>query len=105
MCRGRKHIPSGLIIMIVSVNLQSNLRRFISILGVTANSILFLPSQRNAILMSNAGIAFMVFVVMYATKHFGFATVLKYYGIPWLFVSHWCRSLSALSDIRSSTEA
>lgn len=64
-----------------------------------------MPSQRNAVLMSNAGIAFMVCAVMYAAKHFGFATVLKYYGIPWLFVSHWCRSPSALSHICGSTQA
>lgn len=53
------------------------------------NSILFTPAQRTTVLISNAGIAFMTFAVTYASKHFGFAVVLKYYGIPWLFVSHW----------------
>ncbi|KAJ3567932.1 hypothetical protein NP233_g6046 [Leucocoprinus birnbaumii] len=53
------------------------------------NSILFTPAQRNAVLVSNAGIAIMIFAVTYAIRLFGFATVIKYYGIPWLLVSHW----------------
>lgn len=53
------------------------------------NSILFTPSQRNAVLISNAGIAFMAFAITYAIRLFGIATVIKYYGIPWLLVTHW----------------
>ncbi|KAG6896238.1 hypothetical protein C0992_009535 [Termitomyces sp. T32_za158] len=53
------------------------------------NSILFTKAQRNAVILSNIGIAFMVWAVTYACSTFGAANVIKYYGIPWLEVSHW----------------
>lgn len=46
--------------------------------------------------MSNIGIAFMVWVVIKASSIYGVANVLKYYGIPWLAVTHWCTSNSCL---------
>ncbi|KAF9453347.1 delta 12 fatty acid epoxygenase [Macrolepiota fuliginosa MF-IS2] len=52
-------------------------------------SILFTPAQRNAVLISNLGIASMIWAVSYASRLLGPATVIKYYGIPWLLVSHW----------------
>ncbi|PPR00398.1 hypothetical protein CVT24_004476 [Panaeolus cyanescens] len=53
------------------------------------NSILFTKAQRNAVIMSNLGIAFMVWGVCYASSIWGAADVIKYYGFPWLEVSHW----------------
>ncbi|THU84748.1 linoleoyl phosphatidylcholine delta-12 acetylenase [Dendrothele bispora CBS 962.96] len=53
------------------------------------NSILFTKGQRNAVIMSNIGIAFMVWAVQYSSSIFGASEVIKYYGIPWLEVTHW----------------
>ncbi|KII91495.1 hypothetical protein PLICRDRAFT_89777 [Plicaturopsis crispa FD-325 SS-3] len=53
------------------------------------NSVLFTKSQRNAVLMSNIGIAAMIWGVMAASRKWGAAEVIKYYGFPWLEVSHW----------------
>ncbi|KAF4622605.1 hypothetical protein D9613_009008 [Agrocybe pediades] len=53
------------------------------------NSILFTKEQRNAVIMSNIGIAAMVWGVVHASSIYGAAEVIKYYGIPWLEVSHW----------------
>ncbi|KAG9222241.1 hypothetical protein CCMSSC00406_0006538 [Pleurotus cornucopiae] len=53
------------------------------------NSVLFTKEQRNAVILSNLGIAAMVWVVTCASSTFGSANVVKFYGIPWLLVSHW----------------
>ncbi|KAF8065086.1 fatty acid desaturase-domain-containing protein [Lyophyllum atratum] len=53
------------------------------------NSILFTKAQRNAVIMSNIGIAFMVWGVSYASALWGASEVIKYYAIPWLEVTHW----------------
>ncbi|KIJ33544.1 hypothetical protein M422DRAFT_183103 [Sphaerobolus stellatus SS14] len=53
------------------------------------NSILFNPSQRGVIIASNIGIMFMAWIVTLASSIYGTANVAKYYGIPWLAVSHW----------------
>ncbi|KAL1743198.1 fatty acid desaturase-domain-containing protein [Schizophyllum fasciatum] len=53
------------------------------------SSVLFTPEQRNAVLLSNAGIGAMIAAVVYASHLFSFAAVVKYYGIPWLLVTHW----------------
>ncbi|KAJ7595190.1 fatty acid desaturase-domain-containing protein [Mycena floridula] len=53
------------------------------------NSILFTKTQRNVVIMSNLGIAAMVWGVTYASNLYGAWEVVKYYGIPWLCVSHW----------------
>jgi len=39
--------------------------------------------------MSNAGILLGMTAVTVASRIFGFSEVLKYYGIPWLCVTHW----------------
>ncbi|KAA1474449.1 hypothetical protein DENSPDRAFT_824363 [Dentipellis sp. KUC8613] len=52
-------------------------------------SILFTKKQRNAVIASNLGIAAMILGVQWACAQFGAAAVLKYYGIPWLCVTHW----------------
>ncbi|KAF9030618.1 fatty acid desaturase-domain-containing protein [Panaeolus papilionaceus] len=53
------------------------------------NSILFTKAQRNAVIMSNLGIAFMVWGVCYSSSIWGAGEVIKYYMFPWLEVSHW----------------
>ncbi|TFK21586.1 delta 12 fatty acid epoxygenase [Coprinopsis marcescibilis] len=53
------------------------------------NSILFTKDQRNAVILSNIGIAAMVWGVSHASAVYGAAQVIKYYGIPWLCVTHW----------------
>jgi hypothetical protein len=40
--------------------------------------------------MSNIGIAAMVWGVAYSSSIWGAGEVIKYYGLPWLCVSHWC---------------
>lgn len=58
-----------------------------------ANSILFTKAQRGAVIMSNIGIAAMVWGVCHSSAIWGAGEVIKYYGLPWLCVSHWCTSL------------
>ncbi|KJA16239.1 hypothetical protein HYPSUDRAFT_47552 [Hypholoma sublateritium FD-334 SS-4] len=53
------------------------------------NSILFTKAQRNAVIISNFGMAAMVWAVSYACSVYSVAEVFKYYFIPWLEVSHW----------------
>ncbi|KAF8633792.1 hypothetical protein AX15_001262 [Amanita polypyramis BW_CC] len=53
------------------------------------NSILFTKEQRNAVILSNLGIAAMAWIVSDACAVYGTAQVIKYYGIPWLMVTHW----------------
>ncbi|KAK1220659.1 hypothetical protein PQX77_016615 [Marasmius sp. AFHP31] len=52
-------------------------------------SILFTKEQRGAVILSNIGMAAMAFVVSYASAAFGTWEVVKFYGIPWLAVTHW----------------
>ncbi|KAF8901964.1 linoleoyl phosphatidylcholine delta-12 acetylenase [Mucidula mucida] len=54
-----------------------------------SNSVLFHPSQRKAVIMSNIGIAAMVFAVSAASRMWGWWNVIAFYGIPWLCVTHW----------------
>ncbi|OBZ76859.1 Delta(12) fatty acid dehydrogenase [Grifola frondosa] len=53
------------------------------------NSILFRKHQRNAVIISNFGIITMCYFAQRACAIWGAAEVIKYYGIPWLCVSHW----------------
>ncbi|KZT74047.1 hypothetical protein DAEQUDRAFT_682821 [Daedalea quercina L-15889] len=52
-------------------------------------SVLFTRRQRDAVILSNIGIASMVWAVTEATRMWGASEVIKYYGIPWLLVTHW----------------
>jgi fatty acid desaturase len=54
-----------------------------------ASSVIFKPNERNAVLISNAGILSMIFLTSYSIARFGFGPVLKLYLIPWLLVTHW----------------
>ncbi|KAI0080453.1 hypothetical protein K474DRAFT_1682623 [Panus rudis PR-1116 ss-1] len=53
------------------------------------NSVLFNKTQRNAVLLSNLGILGMLWAVRYACFRWGTSEVIKYYGVPWLCVTHW----------------
>ncbi|KAH9848684.1 linoleoyl phosphatidylcholine delta-12 acetylenase [Lenzites betulinus] len=53
------------------------------------NSVLFTKEQRNVVLLSNVGILAIASLVRLACKTWGAAAVIKYYGIPWLCVTHW----------------
>ncbi|KAI0718558.1 fatty acid desaturase-domain-containing protein [Cerioporus squamosus] len=53
------------------------------------NSILFTREQRHLVIMSNLGILFMIASVRLACNAWGAASVAKFYGIPWLCVTHW----------------
>ncbi|KAL1754071.1 hypothetical protein FB107DRAFT_276101 [Schizophyllum commune] len=44
---------------------------------------------RHAVLSSNAGIGAMIIAVISASHAYSLAAVVKYYGIPWLLVTHW----------------
>ncbi|KAK7693162.1 hypothetical protein QCA50_002728 [Cerrena zonata] len=53
------------------------------------NSILFIKGQRKQVMASNAGLMFMAYLVMLACTRWHWSEVVKYYGIPWLLVTHW----------------
>lgn len=53
------------------------------------NSVIFNKSQRQAVIMSNYGILTMILLVYLSCQKYGCAAVIKYYGIPWLAVTHW----------------
>lgn len=44
--------------------------------------------------MSNAAIIVMLWIVLDACVVYGTAQVIKYYVMPWLMVTHWCKYLS-----------
>ena len=55
----------------------------------SANSVLFTKGQRHLVIISNVGIAVMLCGISYSVSLFGLSAVIKYYGIPWLAVTHW----------------
>ena len=57
---------------------------------------LFTKGQRNAVILSNIGIAAMVYTIRVASDTWGFSEVVKYYGIPWLCVNHWFTMITYL---------
>ncbi|KAK7050206.1 tRNA-dihydrouridine(47) synthase [NAD(P)(+)] [Favolaschia claudopus] len=52
-------------------------------------SVIFTEAQRNGVIMSNIGLSSMMAIVYAASQKFGFAEVVKFYGVPWLLVTHW----------------
>jgi len=60
------------------------------------DSPLFKPSQRREIILSDIGIAITLSALIYATKQFGFASVMLYYGMPYLWVNHWLVAITYL---------
>lgn len=38
----------------------------------------------------------MVYLLQYSARTWGIANVVKYYGIPWLFVNHWIAMITFL---------
>jgi len=53
------------------------------------NSVLFTKQQRNAVIISDTGILAMVYGIVTLGREWGALNVIKYYGIPWLLVTHW----------------
>ncbi|KAJ7484449.1 fatty acid desaturase-domain-containing protein [Mycena latifolia] len=60
------------------------------------NSVLFTKAQRNAVVMSNIGLIIVTIALVYSVNIFGFSTVMRYYGIPWLGVNHWFTMITYL---------
>ncbi|KAK6978222.1 tRNA-dihydrouridine(47) synthase [NAD(P)(+)] [Favolaschia claudopus] len=52
-------------------------------------SIIFTKAQKNAVIMSNIGLLSMIAILYAASQIFSFADVVKFYGVPWLLVTHW----------------
>lgn len=102
-CLAKRLTPNGPIISIVSLSPCTS-HQMKSDCKYLANSILFTRAQRNAVIMSNIGIAAMVWGVSYACSVYGAAEVIKYYAIPWLEVSHWC-TLIFLSLVSTGLKA
>jgi hypothetical protein len=59
----------------------------------TASSVIFSQWHRNSVMFSNAGILFMAGTVMCLKETCGAAALWKYYGIPWMAVTHWVSAL------------
>ena len=91
MYLARSRIRSGLTISIV-IHLSNSEVHGNSRGIFIADSILFSKEQHNAVIWSNIGIAAMVCAVDWASAQFGVWNVIKFYGIPWLEVTHWCSS-------------
>jgi len=53
------------------------------------NSAMFTPHHRNQIILSDIGIFLWVSAVAAAIYSYGFATVFRVYGAPYLWVNHW----------------
>ncbi|KAK7693166.1 hypothetical protein QCA50_002732 [Cerrena zonata] len=54
------------------------------------NSIWFkTEEQRRAVVLSDLGLLIMGLLIRMAGHHYGWSAVTKYYGIPWLAVTHW----------------
>ncbi|OCH88036.1 hypothetical protein OBBRIDRAFT_813845 [Obba rivulosa] len=56
--------------------------------NVSANSILFSLSQRDAVIASNCSIISMVCIVWLSSMTWGGGAVLKYYGIPFIIITY-----------------
>ncbi|KAK7062767.1 hypothetical protein VNI00_000256 [Paramarasmius palmivorus] len=69
------------------------------------SSILFTKEQRNAVILSNIGIAAMVWAVTYASTVYGVFEVIKFYGIPWLAVTHCPRHAVIMITYLHHTDA
>ncbi|CAE6529509.1 unnamed protein product [Rhizoctonia solani] len=73
--------------LLINVSGQKRYPRFTN--HFDPNSIIFNKSQRRAVIISNCGILAMVLAIYLGCQKYGSAAVVKYYGIPWLSVTHW----------------
>ncbi|CAE7204467.1 unnamed protein product [Rhizoctonia solani] len=73
--------------LLINVSGQKRYPRFTN--HFDPNSIIFNKSQRRAVIISNCGILAMVLAIYLGCQKYGSAAVVKYYGIPWLAVTHW----------------
>ncbi|KAL1703086.1 hypothetical protein EV121DRAFT_174866, partial [Schizophyllum commune] len=79
------YVPEGL----NHFSRQSISRHVIGLASDLVHPILFTPEQRNAVLLSNAGIGSLIIAVIATSYIYSLVAGLKYYGIPWLLVMHW----------------
>ncbi|KAJ6587373.1 fatty acid desaturase-domain-containing protein [Mycena sp. CBHHK59/15] len=54
-----------------------------------STSVLFTKAQTRSVIISNLGLGIMAFAVHRAISIYEAAQIIKYYGIPWLAVTHW----------------
>ncbi|KAJ1307325.1 hypothetical protein OPQ81_001431 [Rhizoctonia solani] len=73
--------------LIMNVSGQKRYPRFTN--HFDPNSIIFNKSQRRAVIISNYGILTMILIIYLCCQRYGSGAVIKYYGIPWLAVTHW----------------
>jgi len=50
---------------------------------------MFKPSQRLDVIISDLGLILMLGVISWASLNFTFASMVKYYGVPYLYVNFW----------------
>ncbi|KAJ6619455.1 delta-12 fatty acid desaturase protein [Mycena sp. CBHHK59/15] len=55
----------------------------------TPSSVMFSSHHRNQVLVSDVGIFLWLAALATAVYHYGFATVFRLYGVPYLWVNHW----------------
>lgn len=71
------------------VHLESLPYRILLTTCLLASSILFTPTQASLVHLSNLGLLLALLTVIVSSRAYGIAAVVKFYFIPWLFVSHW----------------
>lgn len=96
-CQARRTIPSGQIISVVRSS-QFYSDRCVLISSFEANSILFTKDQRNAVILSNLGLLATLYIVTCASLTYGFGTVAKFYGVPWMALNHWCKHFATAAQ-------
>ncbi|KAG6834654.1 hypothetical protein H0H93_008255, partial [Arthromyces matolae] len=52
-------------------------------------SVLFTKAQRNSVILSNFGIAIMIWGVSYSCSVYGLSNTFRYYAFPWILMVHW----------------
>ncbi|EIN09216.1 hypothetical protein PUNSTDRAFT_67412, partial [Punctularia strigosozonata HHB-11173 SS5] len=64
-------------------------------------SVLFTKEQRNAVMVSNLGLAIQGALCYNAIQIWGTAAFIRYYGLPWLAVNHWFMMITYLPHTNS----
>ncbi|KAF5335825.1 hypothetical protein D9611_009654 [Ephemerocybe angulata] len=80
--------------LLYNVSGQKNYPKFTN--HFNPNCVLFTRQQRNVVIVSNIGIAAMIYAISRASVAFGFGAVLKFYGVPWLALNHWFTMITYL---------
>lgn len=53
------------------------------------SSVIFAPHQRDQILLSDVGVLLWIAALVYSSMTFGFGTMMRVYGVPYLWVNSW----------------